>query len=251
MAGAAPHRKKPTDWASDFNDRVNSAGEGLCIAWQFVGDLGILCRLCLEILPGPNTLDLWAGRFSTAGTPHFSELFRKGNRMNVHSSPLARVSRSFLTALSALLVGSLLTTSSAQAQANGYDFGIGWGFAQPGIRFTTPREDLPYFAKFPPVYYGDMVRRPYGYSPYALPPGIEPVEQRVIEQSMGPRTIVNPFFDRRAMHARPIAPVQNAVPAPAEMAPPAAAPPAESAAPADPAAESVTPPAIDDRDVAA
>lgn len=184
----------------------------------------------------------------------FSELFRKGNRMNVNSSNLTRVARSFLTALAALFVGSLLTPSNAQAQANGYDFGIGWGFAQPGIRFTTPREDLPYFAKFPPVYYGDMVRRPYGYSPYALPPGIEPVEQRVIERSMGPRTIVNPFFDRRAMHARPIAPVPNAIPAPGsavEIAPPVLAPPAESTAPAAPAEEPVVPPAIDDRDVAA
>ncbi len=174
--------------------------------------------------------------------------------MNVHSLSNTRVSRSFLSASAVLLVGSLLSVSSAQAQGNGYDFGIGWGFAQPAVRFTTPREDLPYFAKFPPVYYGDMVRRPYGYSPYALPPGIEPVEQRVIERSMGPRTIMNPYFERRAMHTLPAVPAPNAIPAIEGSqldAPPAIDTPVAPEAPTAPAVESPTAPSIDDRDVAA
>ncbi len=174
--------------------------------------------------------------------------------MNVHSLIKPRVSRSFLSASALLLLGSLLSVPSAQAQANGYDFGIGWGFAQPPVRFTTPREDLPYFAKFPPVYYGDMVRRPYGYSPYALPPGIEPVEQRIIQQSMGPRTVMNPFFERRAMHTLPVAPAPNAMPA-IEGSPLDAAPvidtPVAPEAPAAPAVESPAAPSVDDRDVAA
>lgn len=132
----------------------------------------------------------------------------------------------------AAVVFSACSTSSAQAQANGYDFGIGWGLAQQPLRLSTPREDLPYFAKFPPVYYGDMIRRPYGFSPYALPPGIEPVEQRILQQTMGPRTILNPFCEPGRV--RPAAPSVPAAPA---------APPAVEAAPA--------PPMLEDGDVAA
>ncbi len=94
--------------------------------------------------------------------------------------------------------------AAAQAQVGGYDFGVGFGWAQQPLRLSTPREDLPYFAKFPPVYYGDMVRRPYGFSPYALPPGIEPVEQRIIEQRMGPRTIINPFYEPAILLTPPV-----------------------------------------------
>jgi hypothetical protein len=134
--------------------------------------------------------------------------------------------------LAALIIGTSFAANTAQAQVNGYDFGIGWGWAQQPWRLSTPREDLPYFTKFPPVYYGDMVRRPYGYSPYALPPGIEPVEQRILQQTMGPRTIVNPFFERNVISP--------------------AAPPAPAADPAPPAAD-VAPalPPIEDSDVAA
>jgi len=164
--------------------------------------------------------------------------------MTVYASLLSRATRSLLAASAVMMIGSLLTTSTAQAQANGYDFGIGWGYAQPAIRFTTPREDLPYFAKFPPVYYGDMVRRPYGYSPYALPPGIEPVEQRVIEKSMGPRTVMNPFFERRAVRPQQAlpAPAAPTIEQPTEVAPSAIEPSAT---------DSPGQPAIEDGDIAA
>lgn len=130
-------------------------------------------------------------------------------------------------ALAALMMVVSCSTNSVQAQGAGYDFGVGLGWAQQPIRLSTPREDLPYFAKFPPVYYGDMVRRPFGFSPYALPPGIEPIEQRVLQQTMGPRTILNPFCEPG--RARPVAPP----------APPAVevTPPAAEAAPVLPAVE--------------
>jgi len=52
-------------------------------------------------------------------------------------------------------------------------------------------EKRPYFALNPPVYYSQPVARPYGYSPYALPPGALPVEPQISET---PAAIVNPFF---------------------------------------------------------
>lgn len=63
-------------------------------------------------------------------------------------------------ALATLL--SLGLAGSSQA----YDWGLGFGGCGYGVgNIPTP----PYFALHPPVYYSDIVARPYGLSPYAYP----------------------------------------------------------------------------------
>ncbi|MGI9517612.1 MAG: hypothetical protein ACR2NP_11235 [Pirellulaceae bacterium] len=53
----------------------------------------------------------------------------------------------------------------------------------------------PYFAMYPPVYYSDqIVRRPVGVSPYAVPPGTIPVEMQMLPTETAER-ISNPFFN--------------------------------------------------------
>ena len=94
-------------------------------------------------------------------------------------------------------------TSEAQCAGgncygNGYGFGAGV-FANGGNGFFIPREQPPYFAQFPPVYYNGIVSRPYGISPFAAPAGIAPVELSVPT----PVTINNPHY---------LAPVSNQVP---------------------------------------
>jgi len=87
---------------------------------------------------------------------------------------------------------------AAQGFNNGYLFGTGvnQSFIGGGSRFQAP----PYFATFPPVYYNGIVRRPYGISPFAAPPGIEPVELRAIPvDEVQPITIRNPHMK----HAKP------------------------------------------------
>jgi len=81
---------------------------------------------------------------------------------------------------------------AAQGFNNGYLFGTGvnQSFIGGGSRFQAP----PYFATFPPVYYNGIVRRPYGISPFAAPPGIEPVELRAIPAEIKPVTIRNPHM---------------------------------------------------------
>ena len=90
--------------------------------------------------------------------------------------------------------------ASAQGYINGYQFGTGvgqsFGFGG-GTRFQSP----PYFAQFPPVYYSGIVRRPYGISPFAAPPGIEPVELRAIPAEVAPVTIRNPYSNHHATPA--------------------------------------------------
>ena len=86
-------------------------------------------------------------------------------------------------------------------------YGDGW----PGLYV---QERLPYFALYPPVYYSHPVARPYGYSPFAYPPGtitpdvVRPqplmVVNRFVAQSAaiekptktaGPLRIRNPYVD--------------------------------------------------------
>ncbi|MEM9410194.1 MAG: hypothetical protein AAGA30_03720, partial [Planctomycetota bacterium] len=99
-----------------------------------------------------------------------------------------------LLSLAVVLTTMAVYSASSEAQFNdGYRFGAGAGFGR-GLFFGSrlvPREQPPYFAQFPPVYYSGIVRRPYGISPYAAPPGIAPVELSVPQ----PVTVKNPFFD--------------------------------------------------------
>ncbi len=60
--------------------------------------------------------------------------------------------------------------------------------------FERPQSP-PYFAMYPPVYYSDqIVRRPVGVSPYAVPPGTIPVEMQMLPTDTAER-ISNPFFN--------------------------------------------------------
>jgi len=77
----------------------------------------------------------------------------------------------------------------------------GFGFYAPFYdanvynSFHRP-DNLPYFAKHPPVHYSDqIVRRPYGVSPYAAPAGVVPAEYYLQEASAPPKLIVNPYFE--------------------------------------------------------
>lgn len=108
-----------------------------------------------------------------------------------------------LAVLGAAVCATTMMTESAQAQVDGYRFGVGirqsrqfrnfgvvrnFGFAHGAVhhRIAEP----PYFALYPPVYYSDqIIRRPYGVSPFAAPAGIVPVEMQVVPQ---PARIVNP-----------------------------------------------------------
>ncbi len=130
-------------------------------------------------------------------------------------------------AIVAIATFSMTTASEASAQNittsynAGYGAGLGFNFANSNPTFTRSaprrfsrhngcgrsgfgipfnyggglqerREDLPYFSKFPPVYYSGKVKRPYGVSPYAAPPGIIPVEMNAVPVA---QKVMNPFFN--------------------------------------------------------
>jgi len=114
----------------------------------------------------------------------------------------------------AVVAVTIMTDSSANAQINTPGFGFGVGLNQAlganrvgaatssrnrGFGFLGPFnsvrrfEQPPHFARFPPVYYSHIVRRPYGISPYAAPAGIAPVELSI----PAPKTVKNEFFNSK------------------------------------------------------
>ncbi len=113
-----------------------------------------------------------------------------------------------------------LSEARAQGFVNGYQFGAGInsfggcngggfnGFNGFGWVGDVYREQPPYFATHPPVYYSHIVKRPYGISPYAAPAGIAPVEMSFVAPV--PATIHNPYFEQ------PIETPIMAVPSPQE-----------------------------------
>lgn len=101
-----------------------------------------------------------------------------------------------LAVLVAIAAVVALSDNQAQAQnfVGGYQFGAGLQSNCGGGLFRggyAAREQPPYFALYPPVYYSHIVPRPYGISPFAAPAGIAPVELSVPV----PISIKNPHFD--------------------------------------------------------
>ena len=96
-------------------------------------------------------------------------------------------------AVCGVLMAGGLFASTACAQNLGCGLGAGaygLGFYNYGYGsgIDTPR--LPYYAVYPPVYYSYIVPRPYGYSPFAYPPGTLTPE---VPPAPAAATIYNPF----------------------------------------------------------
>lgn len=87
---------------------------------------------------------------------------------------------------SLLLLVALTVSASAGTALAGCGWGSYYGYS------SYSREYIPYFAQNPPVYYSYPVPRPYGWSPYAYPPGTMTPELQ-FETAPKPVTINNPF----------------------------------------------------------
>ena len=109
----------------------------------------------------------------------------------------------------AIAAVTMFSQSEVQAQNfhQGFQFGAGLstGFGGSGFNRGFNRGfggDLPYFAKFPPVYYSNIIARPVGISPFAAPAGVRPVELNYAPVKQV--TKKNPFFDRNAIPVKTI-----------------------------------------------
>jgi len=108
-----------------------------------------------------------------------------------------------LTIACALCVAGSIPAAQVNAQ-DGYGFGLGLGFSQPYFQgyHGINQKRIPYFALYPPVYYGQKVARPYGFSPFATPPGVVPAEMNYLPP-VDFKEVVNPFFTPAAPAAAP------------------------------------------------
>lgn len=107
-----------------------------------------------------------------------------------------------------LMVAVALGAASAtQAQAQfwgGYNAGFYGGL--PYSVYVL--DSVPYYAMFPPVYYSHITPRPYGYSPYAYPPGIMtpesvPVERRATDNRQARSPYNTGTMEQRVVQAEP------------------------------------------------
>ena len=93
--------------------------------------------------------------------------------------------------MAAMVAGACGVAGRADAQCgygiNGYGFG---GYWDAGRLYSVLADNVPYYAAFPPVYYSYPVARPYGYSPFAYPPGVMTPEV----EAAAPLAIENPYF---------------------------------------------------------
>ncbi len=74
-------------------------------------------------------------------------------------------------------------------------WGTGWGYLGTRVGFMP---QPPYYAIHPPVYYSaQIIRRPYGYSPYAWPANYPSFNTQVIESrasaNADPAVFINPY----------------------------------------------------------
>ena len=125
-----------------------------------------------------------------------------------------------LTMAVALAAVALFSQSEVQAQNfnQGFQFGAGLnsgfgggsgfnrgfgGFGRFGFsRGIRTREVLPYFAKFPPLYYNNIIDRPVGISPFAAPAGVRPVELNYAPVKRV--TKKNPFYEGSAIPVKTV-----------------------------------------------
>ena len=80
------------------------------------------------------------------------------------------------------------------AAAGPYYYGGYYGGVTPwdysGRTYERIQNNIPYFALHPPVYYSRPVPRTYGYSPFALFPGMIPAQDQVAAPSPAPSPYV-------------------------------------------------------------
>jgi hypothetical protein len=137
--------------------------------------------------------------------------------------------RTIWLVLAALVALSIANTALA---ANGPYYGYaGYGYGAWWYGFplkTVVNSTLPYYSVFPPVYYSYPVARPYGYSPYAYPPGTPtpskhvsaPVKVRNVyaaggkQSEAGPKRIKNPFVGSSGFSAADPSPLEPRLAAP-------------------------------------
>lgn len=102
--------------------------------------------------------------------------------------------RSLLVAVA--VCGLFMSAPSANAQDPSFGYLYGYGLGQAN-QFRNRLPTPPYFAIYPPVYYGARYERPYGESPFAAPPMLQanPNYQPKPKASVS-HEVINPYCSK-------------------------------------------------------
>jgi hypothetical protein len=128
-----------------------------------------------------------------------------------------------LKARQALLLGLIALSAPWGAPARAQDpYGLGYGYLfgygatnTPGIRSFVPAP--PYFALHPPVYYGQRYTRPYGDSPFASWPQLQPAAgYHVHPAASHAQVIANPYAAPCCLESSDTSPVVGDAAAPVQ-----------------------------------
>lgn len=97
-------------------------------------------------------------------------------------------------AMTLALVCSLVSFSNRETQAYEPAFTFGYGYAVGQMQqFRNRLPAPPYFAVYPPVYYGERHERPYGESPFASWPLLTASQTFQTKAANPPVTHANPY----------------------------------------------------------
>lgn len=115
---------------------------------------------------------------------------------------IARVRIVVFAAFAAIACSSISETAQAQ-DPYGFQFAYTLGY-QYGFRNRLPTP--PYFSIYPPVYYGARYQRPYGDSPYAAFPQLQPAPDYHPVPKQAPyrsRSVTNPHVQHHSVSPIP------------------------------------------------
>jgi len=128
---------------------------------------------------------------------------------NVETQNMSKQFILLVAAFSLITLGA--NSLQAQAPGAGYGAGLGWGYAGGYFQMLNQasQQRVPYFAINPPVYYGEQVARPYGFSPFATPPALLPAEFQAVPKADF-KEISNPYFKKSGEPKAKTKPVRKA-----------------------------------------
>jgi hypothetical protein len=108
------------------------------------------------------------------------------------------VRRVRLLVVVAVLLSGCFCATQAKAQMIGSG-AYGLGFYNYSGNYYGNNYRIPYYALYPPVYYSYPVARPYGYSPFAYPPGT--ITPEAPQRAVAPVEYINPLVPQRDVPA--------------------------------------------------
>lgn len=157
---------------------------------------GYLNGWMIDYRNGPISVESWSSSTTRSGCGWHQRSLNP--QLDNVRSPTMNRSKLILASMFTLLTSTSVSATDAGSLAMAWMFGYGGWHQRPMVMNNY---NPPYFSMHPPVYYGDRYYRPYGDSPFASWPQLQPNPN--YQPSLGARnsmslTIENPHCNLQA-----------------------------------------------------